>query len=312
MPSATVRTLGISLVAVFAIALAASGFTGAIEAGPLEDFGIGNDPQTRTPGEDDANGGIIAGQSTQTTLGDAVVCIHHPLFVYGFPLLLVAGAVYLFDRFDTWIASRMSVGFGLLFGIPYALLISCPDSDAGLAAPSDFGSVFSRAGTDIPTPVPANPWLLAAALLVGAVGLIVVVQRLAHSGSADGGHGFHVDVLSRAAQPETDLAGVADAAGAAADRLDGAATVDNEVYRAWREMTEHLQVDRPAASTPREFEAAAIEAGLAPDDVSDLTRVFEAVRYGGADPDVHAADAEAALRRIEAAAADAADDQRDS
>lgn len=312
MPSETATTLGVSLLAVFAIALAASGFTGAIEAGPLEDFGIGNDPQTQTPGDAPANGGIIAGQAPRTTLGDSIVCIRHPLFVYGFPLLLLAGAIYLFDRFETWVASRMTAGFGLFFGIPYALLISCPESDAGLAAPSDLGSVFSRAGTDIPTPMPTNRWLLVGAVLLGVIALGVVVHRLSLSGSDEGGRGFSVPLISRPAQPETDLAGVAAAAGGAADRLTGEATVDNEVYRAWREMTAHLNVDRPEASTPGEFEAAAIEAGLAPADVRSLTRVFEAVRYGEADPDVHAAEAAAALRRIEAAAEDVAADHRDS
>lgn len=299
----TARTLGFTLLAVLVIAVAASGFTGAIEAGPLEDFGLGNAESTQTPGDSDQNAGIIAGRSAQTTLGLPLFCISHPVFVYGVPVLVFGGVVYLFDRFDTWIGSRMAVGFGLLVGIPYAVLVACPQPETGLAAPSDLGSVFSRAGTDLPTPLAATPYLLLGALVVGVVGIAVIIHRLRGESMGEAGRGFRGDLLPRHPNPGTDLAGVADAAGSAADRLEGRADVDNEVYRAWREMTAYLDVDRPAASTPREFEAAAIEAGLAPADVSALTRVFEAVRYGTEDPDLHADEAVAALRRIEAAAA---------
>jgi hypothetical protein len=92
-------------------------------------------------------------------------------------------------------------------------------------------------------------------------------------------------------------------AGAAADRIAAEESVDadNEVYRAWRRMTEPLDVDAPATTTPREFERAAVEAGMARDDVATLTSLFEAVRYGGREA-TEASERRAVetLRRIEA------------
>ncbi|WP_254863166.1 DUF4129 domain-containing protein [Halovivax gelatinilyticus] len=73
-------------------------------------------------------------------------------------------------------------------------------------------------------------------------------------------------------------------AGDAADRIEGGegAPVENEVYRAWREMTTLLDVDNPATSTPGEFADAAVDAGLDTADVRELTELFESVRYGPA------------------------------
>lgn len=100
-----------------------------------------------------------------------------------------------------------------------------------------------------------------------------------------------------------DVAALGRAAGRAADRIDRGAVVDNEVYRAWREMTERLDVEAPEASTPGEFAEAAVDAGLDPDAVAELTDLFAAVRYGGGEADEsRERRAAAALRRIEEAA----------
>lgn len=98
----------------------------------------------------------------------------------------------------------------------------------------------------------------------------------------------------------TNAAAVGRAAGRAAARLEEAADVDNEVYRTWQEMTELLDVDDPGTSTPREFAAAAVEAGLGSDDVGELTRLFEDVRYGNQQPsNEHERRAITVFRRIE-------------
>lgn len=75
------------------------------------------------------------------------------------------------------------------------------------------------------------------------------------------------------------------AAGRAAERIEGSDDADNEVYRAWREMTELLDVSRPETNTSGEFETAAVDAGMEPADVRELTELFELVRYGGHDLD---------------------------
>ncbi|MCU4752127.1 DUF4129 domain-containing protein [Halobacteria archaeon AArc-curdl1] len=83
-------------------------------------------------------------------------------------------------------------------------------------------------------------------------------------------------------EPTDDQLAVASAAGRAADRIDDAhsSALDNEVYRAWREMTDSLEVDRPETTTPGEFADAAVGAGLAREHVDELTKLFQDVRYG--------------------------------
>lgn len=83
-----------------------------------------------------------------------------------------------------------------------------------------------------------------------------------------------------------ELAAVGRTAGRAADRIEEDADVDNEVFRAWRDLTEHLDVKAPESSTPAEFADAAADAGMDPEHVDALTEVFESVRYGGAEPTV--------------------------
>ncbi|WP_230198558.1 DUF4129 domain-containing protein [Halopiger goleimassiliensis] len=93
---------------------------------------------------------------------------------------------------------------------------------------------------------------------------------------------------------------VGSAAGRAADRLAAGTDADNEIYRAWWEMTDSLEVDNPESSTPGEFAAAAVDAGLDREDVADLTALFEEVRYGTTDvtPELER-EAETVFRRIE-------------
>lgn len=90
-------------------------------------------------------------------------------------------------------------------------------------------------------------------------------------------------------------------AGEAADEIEAEGSdLENEVYRAWAEMARALDIDRPDTSTPAEFADAATDAGIRPDDVRELTSLFEEVRYGTADA-TSARERQAidALRRIE-------------
>jgi len=126
------------------------------------------------------------------------------------------------------------------------------------------------------------------AVLLGAGGDDEPTEGEAAAGSDDG---------DKPGDP--DLREVGRTAGTAADRIERS-DADNGVYRAWRDMTEALDVDRPASATPAEFAAAAVDAGVDEEPVADLTAVFERVRYGGeeatAERERRAAEA---LRRIE-------------
>ncbi|MFQ3295860.1 MAG: hypothetical protein ACI9PP_001049 [Halobacteriales archaeon] len=108
------------------------------------------------------------------------------------------------------------------------------------------------------------------------------------------------DDVTEEAEQGTSLSSIGRVAGEAADRMDQAEAFENEVYRAWVEMTTELDVDHPESSTPGEFAREAVDAGMGPDDVDRLTELFEEVRYGGrmATEDREAAAIDT-LRRIE-------------
>lgn len=106
----------------------------------------------------------------------------------------------------------------------------------------------------------------------------------------------------------TAKAEVGSVAGDTADRIEDASAdqVENAIYDAWYRMTTILDVENPNTSTPREFAAAAVDAGFDREDVEELTSLFEAVRYGHESPTaVTERRAVEILRRIEATYGDA-------
>lgn len=146
-------------------------------------------------------------------------------------------------------------------------------------------------GASLPT-VPS--WVPAVVVLAffGLPALAVLVSALVY--------GVREAELSGDDEPEDDaLAAVGETAGAAADRIEDASPVENEVYRAWEAMVRQLDVEAPQTATPETFAEAAVEAGMDGDDVARLTGLFEDVRYGGRDPASRADEAVSTLRRIE-------------
>ncbi|POG53680.1 DUF4129 domain-containing protein [Haloferax marisrubri] len=147
--------------------------------------------------------------------------------------------------------------------------------------------------------------LLLAAALVVAVFMLV-------TGTGDSPEADDDDVEPIEEDEGPNVAAVGRAAGAAAQRIeDGDADVENEVFRAWGEMTALLDVPNRRSATPAEFADSAVDAGMDRDDVGDLTTLFEEVRYGGfeATPERERR-AVAALRNIEDTYADAPEDDR--
>jgi hypothetical protein len=192
------------------------------------------------------------------------------------------------------------VGIPLLFAHALLTVCSAPAQDARSSLFSGGNvSIMPEGGSGAPgtgsgTSV-TDPSIL---LLVGlGVALVAAVALLFVSSSGD-----DPDYEEGAVEPDPDpdVAAVGRAAGEAADRIEEPTDVDNEVYRAWREMTTHLDVANPRSSTPAEFAAAAVDAGMAREDVEELTALFEQVRYGGESPtEEHERRAIEALRRIE-------------
>ncbi|MFC7238117.1 DUF4129 domain-containing protein [Saliphagus sp. GCM10025317] len=157
-----------------------------------------------------------------------------------------------------------------------------PDENGTVDPPNNSSGGGGSPGSDAQstdTSFDFGPLLGALAVIATIfVGGLVASKR---SSSAD-----DAAALEEAADGQNpEQAAVAAAAGRAADRIadESSTGVDNEIYNAWLEMTDLLKVDRPESTTPREFAAVAVDAGLERDHVEELTDLFEAVRYGHED-----------------------------
>ncbi|MFT4880359.1 MAG: hypothetical protein ACI9HI_000353 [Salinirussus sp.] len=217
--------------------------------------------------------------------------------------LLVYAAVFRRALFRRLVA--VAVPFVLAGVVAYLLLVVLGDlSGSAPAQPAILGNGSTPGGppgdggsSDPSSPLPLGPL---AVLGVALVGVALVVVR-ARGGSRGGG------ASDDAPDPDSDRrAAVGRAAGRAADRLEEGG--DNEVYRAWREMTDLLDVEDPETSTPGEFADAAVDAGLGGEAVHELTRLFEDVRYGDTPPTDSEDRAVAVFRQIEEQYAETAED----
>jgi hypothetical protein len=314
-----VRVLALALLAVLAVGLISATVTDVTDPGPQRgEGGGGGSPGDRGAGDDSGllpsenrEGEPVGGNSGPST-GGSPVCIEQidtPEVQFGIlaALALLFGVVRYqqHGRAAVAVLAVIAPSVGLLYG---ALL--CPSQSLPRRAasegrdPSDTSGASGVEGGGVPETVFDAPlWLvvLVGAVVVGAV--LVAVSRSDGFGSVFGVAGGEEtgDV------PGTDVAAVGRVAGRAADRIQTGVDADNEVYRAWAAMTEHLDVERPASSTPAEFADAAVAAGIDRADVEELTGLFAAVRYGGEAPtDERERRAVDALRRIEEAYADTA------
>ncbi|WP_018256285.1 DUF4129 domain-containing protein [Halomicrobium katesii] len=176
----------------------------------------------------------------------------------------------------------------LLQGVPFDPL---PKPSSSGVPGTDNVSVGAGGGGSTETEPSVLSIALVAVIAVAVVGIAVAANRR----PADRDDRTDPD------DDETRAAvAVGRAAGRAADRIEETTAVDNEVYRAFREMTARLDVADPETTTAREFERVAVESGLSADDVAALTDLFERARYD--DGEIDGDDERRAvelLRRIE-------------
>jgi len=269
----------------------------------LPGAGDGTGPGDGEFGQDDDFGGGQNGEQvdpddrgTQSPLQLPEICIdvltQAPVIlgiIIG--ILTVVGLAYY--RFGFIGASFVAYLVGLPATIGYGLVTQCGTtggSGDGGSPIADFIANSPFGGSLATTPVP--PAVLIGIFAVAAVGAVVAL--ISATGSED------IEAPVEEEEDEPDLGEFAAAAGAAADRIESTdADVDNEVYRAWQEMTGLLDLPNPESSTAGQFAAAAVEAGMDEDDVDQLTRLFEEVRYGDMDPEPREDLAVETLRNIE-------------
>lgn len=315
MVAVRVRPLLIALVAILAIALAAATLNTAVAPdGSFGADGPGGLGDGSDLGEGGDEGDDVATPSVGLTgLGGVLPVIPLPCFPVlnslGF-LLAVAtvgalGLYWLYRRDGPWTPVAVVIAFLPPALLVHALFTACRRADEvrlslpGANRTANFSVNFGLAAGQGGGGAAAGGRPLLSLALVGflAIALLVALATLFYSTGDDGAPPPATDEDDQA--PDR-MAAVGRAAGRAANRIERDAEADNAVYHAWREMTQYLDVPHPNASTPDEFATAAIQAGMAREDVEELTRLFEAVRYGGVAPTVdRERRAIAAFRRIE-------------
>lgn len=294
-------TLVIVVVALFAIALAASTITSVAEPdggdGRIR-IDIVNPPDS---GSDQDQNNVQDGGEYDGSAGGKPVrltrCIDFltsPLAIGGMVggLGLVLYGIYRRFNFATSLFSSFVVA-PLTFGT-WAMLTNCV---SGQGNSDQFGGgrdFLTNDGAGVVTAPPVSPTVL------GVIFGFLVVLSLAVMLSVTGRDETYEPIEDDDVE-DPDEADFARAAGRAADRIEEAnVAVDNAVYRAWGEMTNLLDVPDPETSTPMDFADAAIEVGLDEDDVSELTELFNEVRYGHRSAEEREERALEVLRHIEA------------
>ncbi|MFC7142694.1 DUF4129 domain-containing protein [Halosimplex aquaticum] len=284
------RFVVIGLVAMAAIAVGAATITATVDTGapgggePLQNPGQNPQDNQGGGGGDSSGGGNPVNRSSENPGNSAVqytTCIEPLSNWYGGLAYFGAAAMVVF-----LIKRRYSFGaafLGLYALAPPVLLGYFLGTDcASVGGPGlgDGGRGAIANGTQSPIASMDIP----PAAILGIFGIVLVATAavlMRASGDQD------ITTMEPEADDEdtgADVMDLAAAAGRAADRLEEHnADVDNEVYRAWWEMTSMLDVPNPDSATPGEFAQAAIEVGLGEDDVRELTRLFEEVRYGKRD-----------------------------
>ncbi|MFC7324846.1 DUF4129 domain-containing protein [Halorubrum rutilum] len=299
----------LALLAVVALGVAAATLDSAVSLGG---GGLGGGGDAGGPGGQSADLGASPAPSGGGALSIPPACyefLREPPALLAFAAVLFGLAAFVYRDTGSGLAAGAVVGS---LGVPTAalgwLLSACRPVDEGvefaLGAAADEGGFLPEGGGGLGGAgggegTASAPELLFALVVVAA--LVASVAVLLGAGGddepTDGEAAAESDGGDEPGDP--DLRAVGRTAGAAADQIERS-DADNEVYRAWRDMTEALDVERPASSTPAEFAAAAVDAGVDEEPVADLTAVFERVRYGGEEATAERERrAVEALRRIE-------------
>lgn len=284
------RSALIAVLAIFAVAVAAT----TIESMVIPESSGPQGPDGNVGGGD---GGLAPPPQNVTSPGESlqIPFLTEILTILGV-LVALAVLVYLYKYWRT--AFTALIGIAIVIVVLYVIfrIFGFPGEPAlpPNMEPGNWSLIGDSGGGSEATEQPSLlSLLIILALLATLFGTIIAYLK---SSSTD-------DETSPddSQQQDIDTAAVGEAAGRAADRLEQETDIDNEVYRAWGEMTELLDMPNPETSTPGDFATVAVEAGMGEDDVRELTRLFEDVRYGNVEPSAEREErAIEIFRRIEA------------
>lgn len=321
MDRRTLRSAVVALLVVLAVGFAAATLTSTLQSGS----GLGGGGGAAPAGGNgtDTGGAANLSDDLPDDLADRTSTLCFPVvntveFRLGvFALWAGIGGVLFWRVRSRYVAGGVWLGVTLMIGGLYSVFAGLCGRDIQeevvrnvsqlQRGTGGVGENIRRVGGEAGSLVSSSPVLTALIVVVG-VALLVGLAVLYSRETLGLGGGSATDATEEAYEEEYDAAALrmmGEAAGEAADNIEAGDDADNEVYRAWREMTGYVDVDRPAASTPREFADAAVAAGMDGEDVAALTAVFEEVRYGGLPATEDAVErATTALRNIEAAYAE--------
>jgi hypothetical protein len=312
------RVLLAVVACVLAVSLAAGTLSGAESPDRDGAPGSGDGAPVAGPGEhpspESSNGMVRNPDINRTTTsgnymppvtGMCVSFLRSPLFV----ALTAVGATaagYVVSRRLGRAAAALTLLVVVAFVLPlYGLFSQCGGSQSPPeAAVKTMKFATGETGKPVSDAAAATTRTLSLPVLVGVVGIALVVVAAAFLLRTDDDA---ADVTTSVEdEPSDDQPAGGDwtaaqaAAGDAADRIAAGADVDNEVYRAWRDMTEHVPLPAADTATPAEVADAARDAGVPAEHADALTDLFREVRYGDraatADREQRAVDA---LRAIE-------------
>lgn len=280
----TTRAAVVAVLAISALAFAAATLDSTVTTG-------GSGPDGPGGGGGGGDGGLVPPPSDPPHVEAGQLPFLTEVLAVLAAIAALAILVYLFFYWRKALKTVLVVA--VLVGLLFLLAQVLAALDLQLTGPpgSGSGGLFGGGGGGSSERTAPSPLLLVVLFAFGLalVGAVVALLRTTDE---------EAPATEDAAEP--DAVAVGRAAGRAADRLEADVDVDNEVYRAWREMTDLLDVPDPDTSTPGEFADAAVEAGLGRADVGELTRLFEDVRYGEEQPSAeHERRAVAIFRRIE-------------
>ena len=289
-----VRALAIALLCVLAVSLAAA--TLANPQHPAGSGGGSSGPAMDQNGRasDDGDGGDSGTEVEQQNNpgGNPVFSIRCIPFLLSPAFGVLAGTFYLavgafLYRRDGLVPAIAVLFLLTLLAFPlWTFFTGCgtqlsPSQSSGIVPElNNETSPSQEAGGSSGTDSVFDPPMVLAVLGV----VVVLLAAVAFRATGDDEPPEETRIDDQTADTDEEVLGaLGDVAGDAADRIDDAVDVENEVYRAWREMTTYLDVENPESSTPAEFAAAAEAVGMDDAHVAELTDLFREVRYGGAD-----------------------------
>lgn len=290
------RAPAVAFLAILATAIAAATLTTAIDAsglaaGDATDTGLDNGDTGGAPAFSIAFDRIDrVGAGMPVIALPCVELLTEPRFFLALAITIFLGAYALYRRGGILAPIGALIVFTPPSVLVHRLLTACGTSDevqlalafTGNETPGETSFSFTMPGPGGGAAVGATIETTSL-ILLGLLGFALVVAIVLFLKSTGDDLTIPIPTATPAGAGYGRPTGVIEAHAGFDDPHEDA-TADNDVYRAWQTMTETLDIPT-ATRAPREIATAAINAGKNPHSVTELTNLFEEVRYGTADPD---------------------------